>query len=123
MDRRSVGAMFLVVAVSSSCGPNIPHGWVRPGMPRATGDQDMAACELEAWRVIPDAPRQRQEQQVTTYQGSIGNQQVSGTATTRPQVQSSGVEDTVAKLNAVRERGNYADTCMRAKGYRWGRLD
>lgn len=52
MDKRWVGAV-LVVAVTSSCGPYIPHGWVRAGTLRTEAQRELAACELEAQRVIP----------------------------------------------------------------------
>jgi len=130
MDKRWVGAL-LVVAVTSSCGPYIPHGWVRAGIPRAEAQRERAVCELEAQRVIPNAPRiissQPRQEQVTTYQGQIGSQQVYGTATTQqPQTQRTWQDDFADQMaadNQVRSsRDEYAATCMRAKGYRWGPL-
>lgn len=128
MDKRWVGAV-LIVGATSSCGPYIPHGWVRAGIPRAEAQRERAACELEAQRVIPDAPQissRPPQGQVTTYQGQIGSQQVYGTATTQPQTQRTWQQDFADQLeadNRVRSsRDDYAETCMRAKGYRWGPL-
>jgi hypothetical protein len=128
MDTRLVGVVLVMLA-ASSCGPYVPRGWVRAGVPHAEAQRDLAACQLEAQRVIPDAPRISSpgyQGQVTTYQGTIGGKQVSGTATTLPQTQRTWVDDLgdqIAADNRVRSsRDDYAETCMRAKGYRWGPL-
>lgn len=128
MNNRLVGTVLVMLA-ASSCGPHVPRGWVRSGIPYAEAQRDLAACQLEAQRVIPDAPRissPRSQGQVTTYQGTIGGQQVSGTATTSPQAQRTWVDDFADQMaadNRVRSsRDDYAETCMRAKGYRWGPL-
>lgn len=120
---------MLVMAATSSCGPYIPHGWVRAGIPRAEAQRDMAACQLEAQRVIPDAPRissRPPQERVTTYQGTIGRQPVYGTATERPQTQRTWQDDLAEQIAAdsrVRSsRDGYVETCMRANGYGWGPL-
>jgi hypothetical protein len=128
MDKRFVGAVLVVVGMSS-CGPYVPHGWVRAGIPHAEAQRNMAACQLEARRVILDAPRissQPPQEQVTTYQGTIGGRQASGTAVTRPTVRRTWQDDFADQMaadNRVQSsRDDYAETCMRATGYRWGPL-
>jgi hypothetical protein len=128
MAKRWVGAV-LVVAVTSSCGPYIPHGWIRAGIPGADAQRDLAACQLEAQRVIPDAPPMSSQprQEPVPYGVVVGNQgQVYGVMVAQPQTQRTWQDDLADQMaadNRVRSsRETYFETCMRAKGYHWGPL-
>ena len=121
---------LVAVVGASSCGLQV-HDWVRDGSTRVDMQRDLAACDLEARRAVPDAPRisspppQPVQDTVTTYDGMVGNQRFYGTATqqAQPQVQRTWQNDFADQMAAdtrVRDsRSRFADTCMRAKGYRW----
>lgn len=127
-------ALLVVVVGASSCGLQ-RHAWMRGGSTGADAQQDLAACQLEALRVVPDAPRisspppqpQPLQNNVTSYSGMVGNQPFHGTATqsTLQQlpVQRTWRDDMVDQIRAdtrVQDsRSSYANTCMRAKGYLW----